>query len=473
MSKILFVYPNKEGYPIIPLGISILSGVLKYHKHKAELFDITFMMPDRLDHNAREKTGVVKKVDMGKYWGVGDTVDINEEFNKKILAFNPDLLAFSIVENNYGCAKTLFNVAKQITKVPIIVGGLFPTIAPDFFIQDKNVDIICIGEGEYAMLELANRLDNRQNIDDIPNLIVKTKSGEIIKNKFAKYYDWNPLIFQDWDIFDKRHLLKPFMGKMWRTGFFELSRGCPSNCSYCINKKYQEIFKYLGNYNRRKPIDYTIKEMEYMKIKYNLELIFFNDENFLIMKQDMLEDFCKKYKEKINLPFFIMTRADSLINEEKVKLLKNSNCITIGIGVESGNEEIRKHLLNKHIPNSVYEKAFENCHKYNIRTTANVMIGLPFETEENILETANFCRILKAKSISISIFAPYHGTKLYDMCIKNGFIEDKYNEDISINYSSILTMPQLSKERLVTLYYKFNDMVYKNNEVFLYENNYN
>ena len=465
MSKILFVYPNKEGYPIIPIGISILSGILKHYKHEVEIFDITFMLSDRLDHNAREKTGVVKKVDVEKYWGHGDTVDINEEFKKKILSFNPDLLAFSIVENNYACAKKLFKVAKQTTNVPIVVGGLFPTVSPDFFIQDENVDIICVGEGEYAMLELANILDSQQCIDDIPNLIIKTKSGDLIKNKFAKYYDWEPLIFQDWDIFDKRHLLKPFVGKMWRTGFFEISRGCPFNCSYCINKEYQEILKCLGNYHREKPIDYAIEEIEQMKIKYDLELIFFNDENFLTMKKDKLRDFCKKYTEKINLPFFIMTRADSLIDEEKIKLLKDANCTTIGIGVESGNEEIRKNLLNKKMPNSIYERAFENCHKYDIRTTANVMIGLPFETEENILETANFCKKLKPHSLSLAIFAPYHGTKLYEICVKNGFIEDKYNENIATISSSILTMPQISKEMIEEYYYKINDMVYNNNEV--------
>ncbi len=462
MSKVLFVYPNSEGYPIIPLGISVLSGILKHYGHEVALFDITFMMSERLDHVAREKTGVVQTVDVEKYWGGGDAINIEDEFKKKILRFNPDVLAFSIVENNYGYARKLFKIAKSITDSPIIAGGLFPTVVPDFFIQDKNVDMVCIGEGEHAMLEVANRLDRQQRFDDIQNLIVKIENGEVIHNKLADYYKWEPLIFQDWDIFDKRHLIKPFMGKMWKTGFFEISRGCPFNCSYCINKTCQQIFKNLGNYNRKKPMDSAIKEIEHLKTKHSLELIFFNDENFLTMKKDRLEDFCEKYKEKINLPFFIMTRADSLFDEEKIKLLKNANCVTIGIGVESGNEEIRKRLLNKHIPNSVYEKAFANCHKYDIRTTTNVMIGLPFETEENIFETIAFCKKINTMSISISIFAPYYGTRLRDLCVENGYMEDRYYDNISVNYSSILKMPQISKERLEELYYKFNSLVMNN-----------
>lgn len=218
MSRVLFVYPNKEGYPIIPLGISVLSGILKHNKHETDLFDITFMIPERYDHDAREKTGVVKKVDVQKYWGSGDDVDIDNEFKKKISTFNPDLIAFSIVENNYACSKKLFKIAKDATKAPIIVGGLFPTIRPELFIENNNVDFICVGEGEYAVQELAEKLDRGQDTGNIPNLIVKDK-GQVIRNGFAKYCNWEPLIFQDWSIFDERHLLKPFMGKMYRTGF--------------------------------------------------------------------------------------------------------------------------------------------------------------------------------------------------------------------------------------------------------------
>ena len=459
MSKVLFVYPNKEGYPIIPLGISVLAGILKYHGHRVDIFDVTFMMPERIDHKAREKTGVVKKVDVEKYWGSGDKIDIDEEFRKKILSFRPDLIAFSIVENNYGCAKKLFKIAKETVKTPIVVGGIFPTIAPEIFIEDENTDIICMGEGENALVELAKRIQEGRDFSDVPNLIVK-KNGKIIKNSFARYCDWTPLIFQDWEIFDKRHLLKPFMGKMWKTGFFEMSRGCPYNCSYCNNHIYQKIFQCLGKYRREKPIEFLIKEMEYMKEKYGLELVFFNDENFLIMSEERFEEFCMKYRERVALPFFIQTRAETLLDEKKVEKLKETGCITIGIGVESGSEKIRSEILNKRTPDSIYIDAFAICNKYKIRTTAYVMMGLPFETEQDILTTADFCKKLKAESIAISIFAPYRGTKLWKICLENGFIEDKYYDDISVNNSSILNMPQLPKKRIEELYYKFNGLIY-------------
>ena len=152
----------------------MLIGVLKHGGHNVELFDITFMVQKRLDHDAREKTGTVKPVDYTKYWGTPIQVDIYQELRNKIKDFKPDLVAFSIVESNYSIAKKCFEVVKSETSVPIIVGGVFPTIAPKFFYDDKNVDIICIGEGEQCLLELANKLDKKESYSNILNLHVKT-----------------------------------------------------------------------------------------------------------------------------------------------------------------------------------------------------------------------------------------------------------------------------------------------------------
>lgn len=463
MSKVLFVYPNKEAYPIIPLGISVLSGILKNSGHEVDLFDITFMIEQGyLDLHAREQLNIVEKVDVYKYWGNSGEMDIDKELVRKIRDFKPDIIGFSIVENNYSCARHLFSVIKAKYDVSIIVGGVFPTVAPQFFIDDQNVDMICIGEGEKAMKELADRIDKKEGLWHIPNLIVKSE-GKVITNKPGKFYDWEPLIFQDWDIFDERHLMKPFMGKMWKTGFFELSRGCPYSCTYCIDHFYQKKFKECGRYRREKPIDYAIKEIAYMKEKDSLELVWFHDENFCMMSGERLDEFCTEYKRKIGLSFFIQTSADTLLDEKKVEMLKDAGCITISIGVEVGNEQIRTKTLNKHIKNEVYVRAFDNCQKYKIRTTANVMIGLPMETEENIMETISFCRECNADSIGIAIFAPYYGTKLRDECVEKGLMEDKYYENISFNYKSILKMPQISTEKFEYLYYNFHNLVYGGN----------
>lgn len=461
MSKILFIYPNEEGYPIIPLGISTLSALLKNKGHEVLLFDTTFMVNHRIDNEAREKTKQVKDVDVTEYWGK-DKLDIDKCFVDCLKDNNPDIIAFSVIENNYGTTKRLLGLINN-SKIITLIGGLFPTVAPHMFKCLDRVDIICIGEGEKAIVELADKIDLGVSIDTINNLIVK-KDNYFITNKLGTYYDWNPYIDSDWTLFDNRHIDKPFMGKMYRTGFFEISRGCPFACSYCINKKCQEVFKNLGNYHRQKPLDLSVSEIKIKKDKYGLELIFFNDENFFSISKERFNEFKKIYEDNVGLPFFLMSRATSFTDEIIVSKLKEMGCITIGIGIEHGNEKIRNGLMNKKISNDVYKKAFANCRKYGIRTTANIMIGMPFETEDNIMESVEFCKAIEPDSLSISIFAPYYGTKLRDVCVSNGFMEDRYYDNISVNTDSILSMPQLPKERIKYFYYNFIDMVYGGKE---------
>ncbi|MFH1772652.1 MAG: radical SAM protein [Candidatus Omnitrophota bacterium] len=460
MSKVLFIYPNKESYPIIPAAIGMLSGVLKYQGHTVDLFDITFMVEDRFtDHKAREKLRIVEKTDIDKYWGKPEKVNIKEKLLDKISLFKPDLIAFTVVENNYVCARDLFAAIKAKFDIPIIAGGMFPTVAEDFFINDKNVDMICVGEGEAAIVELAGRMDRNRDYSDVANLIVKQK-GRVIRNKPAPYYNWQPPVFQDWSIFDQRHFYKPFMGRVWKTGYFELSRGCPYNCSYCNNYWYQQAFKDLGPYRRERSIEGAIEEMVYKKDRYSLELAWFHDENFCMMSDERFDEFCAKYKDRVGLPFFIMTRADTLLDESRLRKIKDAGCATISMGIETGDGHIRASKLNKNVKNSVYLRAFDNCRKYGIRTTANVMVGLPGEKEEDILKTIDFCKECRADSIGIAIFVPYYGTKLRKECIEKGLIEDRYYDDISFSYTSILKMTGISKKRFEEIYYNFNDLVY-------------
>lgn len=455
MAKVLFVYPNRDGYPMVPVGISVMAGILKDTGHRADLFDTTFMTGEYSEHDERERLNLVEKTDISQHWGKGKRVDIKKSLLKKIEDFRPDIIAFSILENNYGLSKELFSVVRAEYDVPIIVGGIFPTTAANFFVEDRNVDIICIGEGERAMRELADRIKKKEDFSNIPNLIVK-KGGGLVVNKLEKFYDWKPPIFQDWSIFDQRHLMKPFMGRVWKAGFFELSRGCPYNCTYCINRFYQDRFKELGKYHREKPMDFAIKEIVYLKKKYGLEIVWFQDENFCLMSQERFREFCLKYKKEVGLPFFIQTRVDTL-NEKKVKMLKGAGCITISVGVETGDEQTRKRILNKYIKNKTFLEIFRLCRKYDIRTTANFIIGLPGETLKDIMTTVSFCRECEADSIGLAIFAPYYGTKLRDECVRRGFMENRYYDNISF-HSTILEMPQISKEQIEELYYKFSDL---------------
>jgi len=122
--------------------------------------------------------------------------------------------------------------------------------------------------------------------------------------------------------------------------------------------------------------------------------------------------------------------------------------------VESGSDRIRKSVIKKAIPIEIFKKAFDLCRRYNLRVTANYMVGLPYETEKDVLDTIKLNRLLNPPSIAVTFFTPFMGTELYDVCIKEDFYQP-FQENV-YEYPP-LRMPQLSQERIVGLVKEFSD----------------
>ena len=182
--KVLFLYPNHKGNYMLPPAIGILSACLKRVGHTVGLFDTTQYASfdldarpavevdkskaDRLMVKPFEKTEIMKEVDG----------DIYEDFEKKVNAFKPDLIALSATEDLWRPGIALL---KRIEDKDILTlaGGVFPTFAPDLAISYPEIDIVCKGEGEVAIVELCSRLAEGNSYDDIPNLWIKKDGGKV------------------------------------------------------------------------------------------------------------------------------------------------------------------------------------------------------------------------------------------------------------------------------------------------------
>jgi len=179
--RVLFIYPNTYSDGCMPLGIAMLSAVLKEAGHEIQLFDTTFFNKKSGETNKLgEKHLIFKKTDLDIKL---DKSDMKEEFRKAINNFKPDLIAISATSINYSLGlKLLKSINGTVyAEVPVVVGGSHPTVVPDKVVAEDGIDIICIGEGEGAMLELCNRMEAHEDITNIKNLWIK-KNGKIFKN---------------------------------------------------------------------------------------------------------------------------------------------------------------------------------------------------------------------------------------------------------------------------------------------------
>lgn len=456
--KVLFFYPNSEGYGGIPNGIALLSGCLKKAGFKTKCFDTTFLKSAPLDHGGRQKTGGVEKldVDISAVWGKWNP-EIAEKipglFIETIKKFNPDLIAVSLIEVNYNYGISLLNNVKKHFNIPIIAGGIFTTLDPESVISNNCIDAILVGEGEEALTEFANCVINKKDYGNIKNIWIK-KNGEITKNPLRPLEDLDTIPFQDWSIFDERHFYKPYCGKIYKAAFIELARGCPFNCAYCCTASLKKIYSRLGNFLRERNVDIALDEICRLKKKYGIEFILFTDDNFLGMSKNRLTYFCEQYKERVNLPFYIQTRVET-IKEDYMSKLKNMaidpKICTFGIGIEHGSEFYRKKFMNRKMSNESIKKAFKMVHEFEFRTTANIMIGMPCENEDIAKESIKLLKEIKPKTITVSYFQPFRGTDMRELSVEKGFISK--NHIVNGFTKPIETMPQFKPE-IIKHYYE-------------------
>ena len=196
-------------------------------------------------------------------------------------------------------------------------------------IEEEGIDAICIGEGEYPMLELANAMEEGKDFTRIENLAFK-QNGTIIKNSIRPFIDKNGLN----DLpFPDRELVRGF-DSVWRTrtGFVAAGRGCPYDCSYCFNHISRTVQK--GRWTRHRSVDNVLAEIRWLKEQFKVVYIAFQDDTFILNRR-WLQEFLPRYKDEIGLPFICNVRSD-LTNEEDVQLLAEAGCIRAAMGIESG-----------------------------------------------------------------------------------------------------------------------------------------
>jgi len=461
--RILFVNPISGIEGFLPIGLSSLIAVLKKDNFKVNLFDTTYYEVDGFSDRAlNEFVGEFLPADIEKFNIAKEKVDYLLKFSEKVKEVNPAVIAVTVpTAYNFPLAKRLIESITNFQGV-VIVGGKHVTMSPQEVISLKRVDVICRGEGETPFLEFCNRLEDGKSFDGINNLWIKKKDGSIIKNEIGPLEDVNKLPFLDWSLYDERHFYKPFAGKVYRYGHLELSRGCPYRCSYCANEKLQEMFKGKGKYFRQKNLNRALTEIEFLKSKYKLEIIKFWDEEFLLKSEKELEEFAEIYRE-FKLPFLITARLDS-VTERKAQLLKEMGCVNVSAGIESGNDEIRFEILNRRMSREEIIRGIDILNKHKIRTSTLNMIGIPFETRKNIFETIELNRTAHAQNSSVMILQPWEGTKIRELCVKEGFMseDDKHYDYID----SCLNMPQISRDEIkrlrktFTLYRKVPKILY-------------
>ncbi|KKN17103.1 hypothetical protein LCGC14_0969350, partial [marine sediment metagenome] len=172
---------------------------------------------------------------------------------------------------------------------------------------------------------------------------------------------------------------------------------------------------------------------------------------FGILREWVFE-FCEKYPKHFDLEFECNLRPET-VDEKLLTALKNANCNQVDMGIEVGNEWLRNKVLNRKVSNKQILNAFRLAEEVGIKTRAYNMIGLPYETVDMVKETIRLNEMSNPTHTAIFYFYPYPGTRLYDVCKKEGYLSDK--QSASYVTDTILNLPTISNKELDRLYTKF------------------
>ncbi|MFH1094170.1 MAG: radical SAM protein [Candidatus Omnitrophota bacterium] len=420
--KVLFIYPNTEMATLVPINLSQLSTCLNQAGVECELFDTTYYNWEEINFE-QKKVSLLQLMpfsyeEKGVHYA---KTDMFADLRRKVKEYQPDLIGITLVEDTYQLGMSLLEAIKEYDK-PVIAGGVFVTFSADEVINNENVDMVCMGEGEAALVELCEKIQKKEDYSLIQNLWVKA-NGKIIKNPMRKLTDLDTLPFIDYDIFDKKRLYRPMHGKIYTMIHVEIDRGCPYDCTYCEAPHLRILFREqgCGVYYRRKDPKRVIAEMKHLVKKYNPDFINFNSEAFLAKPVNELREFALLYKD-IGISFWCQSRPET-VTEEKIKILKEMNCQNMQFGIEHGNEAFRAKTLHRHCTNRQIINALKIVEKYEIAYTVNNIIGFPDETRELVFDTINVNRQINPTTMNIYFFTPYKGTRLYEYCIEKGYLD--------------------------------------------------
>lgn len=461
--KILLVYPNVRGMNMLPPSMALFSALLKEDGHQVSLFDSTdFPNPEVMvfDSDKQKESNLnVRPFDDSLLKVSHKEENVFAAFRKHVLNFRPDLLAVTTTEDMFPMAIQLLQTVYDL-KIPSILGGVFATFAPKIVMSYKEVNFVCVGEGEHVLLELCRRLERKQSYEDIPGLGFRKHGKYYKQNPMGKAVDMNANPKLDLSIFNEGRLYRPMQGKVWLMLPLETHRGCPFKCTYCNSpsQSYKYDEETQSSFFRKKRFDLIYDEIKYFKEKYNAEAFYFWADTFFAYTQKEFDQFVEMYSE-FKIPFWCQTRPET-VTRDRVQKLVDVGMFRMAFGIEHGSHEFRKKYLKRNVQNEKIVKAMHIINDVGVPFSVNNILGFPHETRDLTFHTIELNRQFKSDSTNAYSFSPFHGTELRTIAEEAGFIE-KGLIARSLMRPTLLKMPQYTPEsieglrRCFVMYTKF------------------
>lgn len=362
-----------------------------------------------------------------------------------------DVLCVSALTMNYEDGLEMAKIARQANPECITVfGGIHPTIFPDDVMLNKEVDFVCMGEGEYTVLELIQTIEKNEKFDKIQGILYKD-GGKVIRNESRPLIqNLDELPFPARELLPMSEYLSAKVGRVaWElpspSTSIITSRGCPFRCTFCSSHLT------FGRRIRFRSPENVVNEIEYLIDRYRIKGISFVDDTF-ILDSKRISAFCKEIRSRgVDIEWMCMGRVDT-VSKDMLIDMKKAGCVSTGYGIESGSQRVLDEYIKKGITLNEAEKAIKITKEAGITSVAYFMIGTPGETLDDINKTIDFAKKLNPDAVNFSITIPMPGTEMFDTANKIGNIKANSFRDFDFSKYPIFESHDLPKGKVFELH---------------------
>lgn len=401
------------------IGLRSISAVLKAQGHHVRMIFLSIKRPSGSSTDYQQA--------------------LTEQFVDKVS--ESDLIGIGLMTNSYYQARALTEAIHNANiKAPVIWGGVHPTVAPDSCID--IADMVCVGEGEWPMADLARAIEQGRDYTGIENLWIR-RNGKIIKNEVrALFENLDELPPPDYEI-DNDHFVaykggivparpENLRGTLIRYRLLT-TRGCPYACAFCCNSTWLRVYRGKGQWVRKRSVENVIAELEQIKNRFpTVNSVGIVDDTFFVRDEDEIEEFARQYRQRIGWPFDAYTHP-AMLTERKIAILQECGCALIKMGIQSGSPDTSYNIFKRRVPEQTVVNAIRMLDRFpRITKEYHYIVNNPFEPEKNITETIHFAAEHHRGRCRVEIFplALFPGSELYRRAKEEGILKEHEEQDL-------------------------------------------
>lgn len=366
------------------------------------------------------------------------------------LARNSTWIGLSVNTNMYIRAKDLTRRLKERTNIPIVWGGVHVSAKPEECAE--NADYVALGEGEDTAVEITQALAegkdpltvpgvgafrNGEFVSSYRSLDQKTPLEELswadysLDNEWIQDKEARRLRKLDLNLFTIYAAMGPAIGNGRGPIYFTAaSRGCTHRCSYCIHsllaRKFPEFMKM-----RIRPVDDVIAELVHIKETLPSVIgLYTIDEDFFALGDEWIEEYCRKYKAEVKMPFKMLCSINN-VTEERMKMLVDAGMIWLKLGIQSITKRMSAQYNRKWASEDLFMEKIKilNSFKDRLMVEYDVIVDNPEETEDEERETfLMVTRLPKPFMVALFTLTYFPGSLLYEHAKKTGLLTDEINQ---------------------------------------------